>query len=62
MIFLSRMKENELIREQQEQKEKQKDQEEIQRLFELQQREQRTAAEQQAMHKRNIKQAYMVRF
>uniref|UniRef100_A0A3P9JUU1 Coiled-coil domain containing 173 n=1 Tax=Oryzias latipes TaxID=8090 RepID=A0A3P9JUU1_ORYLA len=55
----NQMKENELIREQQEQKEKQKDKEEIQRLCELQQREQRTAAEQQAMHKRNIKQAYM---
>uniref|UniRef100_A0A8C7ZWX7 Cilia and flagella associated protein 210 n=1 Tax=Oryzias sinensis TaxID=183150 RepID=A0A8C7ZWX7_9TELE len=55
----NQMKENESIREQQEKKEKQKDQEEIQRLFELQQREQRTAAEQQAMHKRNIKQAYM---
>lgn len=51
-----------MTREQQELKEKQKDREEIQRLYELHQSQQRTAAERQVMHKRNIKKACMVRF
>ncbi|RVE58004.1 hypothetical protein OJAV_G00204990 [Oryzias javanicus] len=55
----NQIKDNELTREQQELKEKQKDREEIQRLYELHQSEQRTAAEQQVMHKRNIKQFCM---
>ncbi|KAF6726693.1 Coiled-coil domain-containing protein 173 [Oryzias melastigma] len=55
----NQIKENELTREQQELKEKQKDREEIQRLYELHQSQQRTAAERQVMHKRNIKKACM---